>query len=279
MVAGMSGEEPLPDRRPTGMVAIGLLVGLAAGVFVAWMLNEPPDPFEPDEGPPVSVAPESPEAAEAFIEAWERSRRETYITVSRWHRVTDVGAEMDQIRVLAQRLPDRIRSSDRSRSGQIGDVRYTCDELPIAEPPPDEEPGTQEPDTQEPDTVLPETELDCREIPMTEPSPAEVDAMIDREVELMWRHVEGTRPLYKVGREGDCFHLRLARAMVVPPYGQRTMFCFDPGSGAISALEIERIEGTDTEELLWVTSDVTDEDLMAIIDGSFDVEEGTEAAQ
>jgi hypothetical protein len=269
----MSGEPTEPDRMTVGrvsgglLVAIGLLFGLAVGVVVAWALDEPGEPVHLDVvgSTAVTVAPESAEAAEAFIEAWERSRRATFVAVTEWHRVTDVGAEMTERRVFAQRLPDRVRSGDHSRRGQIGGIVYTCDQLPLGDAL--DEGGGVEP------------EVECRETPADEPDAETVDEMVEAEVELMWRHVVGTRPLYRVGQRGNCFFLRLDRAMVVPPYGFRTAFCFDAHSGAVSDFRIDRVEGTDTERLLWVRDEVTDDDLRAIIEGRFEMGAGTEAAR
>jgi hypothetical protein len=246
-----------PAGVPFGLVAVGLVVGLVVGVVAAWALGGSDDGVA---APQVTVAPvrevleESPEAAEQFLVAWERSRRATYVAVTEWHRITDVGAELRQMRVVVQRPPDRIRRAGGSVSGVADGVRYTCDEVV------DPSLGSGSPD----ENVV------CQAI--ADPSAHEsFDAQVSHDVELMWRHLEGTSPLYRVGIDDDgCFHLRLARTMLAPPYGARSMFCFDEGSGAVERFRIERAEGTDTEELRWVDTEVTDADVVSVVDGSFD---------
>jgi hypothetical protein len=244
--------DPPEDRAPpdggsrplVGLVAAGLLVGLVGGLVAAWALRSPVERPGPRLASPPELAPETPEAAEAFMLAWERSRRATYLTITEWHRVTDVGAELRQTRVFAQRPPDRIRSAGASISGVTGGARHVCDELD-------------------------DGEVECRVI-AHELSAADFDAIVDREVELMWRHVEGTRPLYRVSQDGECFHLRLARGMVAPPYGHRTTYCFDTATGAVREFRIERAEGTDEERVLWASTEVTDAELAAIADGTYE---------
>ncbi|MDZ7677566.1 MAG: hypothetical protein U5K29_03330 [Acidimicrobiales bacterium] len=234
-------------ERTFVLIAVGVLAGVVAGTLAAWWLQTPPDRTAPVPAlvsrPEIAAA--SPEAAESFVAAWERSRRETYLAVSAWHRVTDVGAESHQTRVLAQRPPDRVLSSGRTLSGEVGGVRYECDELA-------------------------EDEVTCRELD-TGFDEDDYAALVDEEVAAMWTYVEGDQPLYLVSRDGDCFELRLARGMHAPPYGRQARFCFDPESGAPSEIQVERDAGTDTVELLSVTSTVTDDDLEAVVTGSYEV--------
>lgn len=234
-------------ERTFVLIAVGVLAGVVAGTLAAWWLQTPPDQTPP--APTLVSRPEiaaaSPEAAESFVAAWERSRRETYLAVSAWHRVTDVGAESHQTRVLAQRPPDRVLSSGRTLSGEVGGVRYECDELPA-------------------------DELTCRELD-TGFDWDDYAALVDEEVAAMWTYVEGDQPLYLVSRDGACFELRLARGMHAPPYGRQARFCFDPESGAPSEIQVERDEGTDTVELLSVTTTVTDDDLEAVVTGTYEV--------
>ncbi|MFP4512686.1 MAG: hypothetical protein ACLFRV_07045 [Acidimicrobiales bacterium] len=234
-------------ERPFVLIAVGVLVGVVAGTLAAWWLHSPPDPTAsvPNLVSRPEIAAASPEAAESFVAAWERSRRETYLAVSGWHRVTDVGAESHQTRVLAQRPPDRVLSSGQTLSGEVGGVHYECDELP-------------------------EDEVTCRELD-TGFDEDDYEDLVDEEVSAMWSYVEGDQPLYLVSRDGDCFELRLARGMHAPPYGRQARFCFDPESGAPSEIEVERSEGTDTVELLSVTTRVTDDDLEAVVTGSYEL--------
>lgn len=256
---GEDGDQERTSHRLVLLVVVGLMVGLGAGTVAAWSLSggdgSQPPVVDDDPGPPTSL-PETPEAAEAFLSAWERSRREDYIVVSQWHRSTTAGATATETRILAQRLPDRIRAGADSRSGRIGNSIYTCDRLPISD------------EQLEAGDLTAEVECRSQELDPTTDQ-VDVEAMVAEELALMRRHVEGTYPLYRVSRQDDCFFLRLARQMVVPPYGFRTTYCFDAESGAVRSLKVERAEGVDTEDLTWVTSEVTDADLIAVIEGTF----------
>lgn len=257
---GVDGDPEPTSFRAAIVVVVGLMIGLVAGTLVAWTLrgdSQPVSMFQNDQHGSVPL-PETEEAAEAFMAAWERSRRAEHIVVSEWHRSTSAGAAVTETRVFAQRLPDRIRSGAHNRSGRVGNVVYTCDRLPIT--------------AEQLDAGDATPEVECRSNELDPEAAAELDpaAMVAEEVELMRRHVEGTYPLYRVSQEANCFHLRLGRLMLVPPYGYRTTYCFDEESGAVQSLKVERAEGTDTEELRWVTTEVTDDDLVAIIEGTFD---------
>ena len=132
----MPGEDGDPEptsSRSAIVVVVGLMIGLVAGTLVAWTLrgdSQPVSMFQNDEQGSVPL-PETEEAAEAFMAAWERSRRAEHIVVSEWHRSTTAGASVTETRVFAQRLPDRIRSGAHNRGGRVGNVVYTCDRLPI----------------------------------------------------------------------------------------------------------------------------------------------------
>jgi hypothetical protein len=245
MVAMVSEEQSERRDLPIGLVAIGLVVGLAVGMVVAVAMAPDSGPgLIGAVGPPSTVAPETPEAAEAFLVAWERSRRATYLTVSEWHRVTESGGQLREVRVFAQRRPDRVRSTGRNTTGDVGGLARTCDE--------GEDGAVTCFETESGTTV------------------EQFDTDVDREVELMWRHVEGTSPLYRVAQDGECFHFRIDRPMFDPPYGQRTMWCFDSDTGAVREFRIERVGAIDTERALWVTGTVTDADLTAIIQGEYE---------
>lgn len=229
---------------PFGVVAIGLMVGVLAGVVLAAILHTPPQPTEPGaEVSGLEVGVSDPVAVDELVAAWERSRTETYRSVSRWHRVTPAGGEMARTRILVQRPPDRVLRAGGQVEGSVGGVRYLCDGLAEDEPEAQERfaPG-------------------CRAVEV--PDVEEVyDETVAGEIDALWSYVGGDRPLYRVTRDGECFDLRLARGMFAPPYGDRARFCFDAETGAISLLRVERPEGTDTLELVSSTPEVTDDDL------------------
>jgi hypothetical protein len=250
------------SRWGFAVVGTALVAGLVVGAVTAWAIGpRGPGPVAPsDTVAPVEPAlEESPELAVQFLGHWERSRSATYVAVTEWHRETAAG-ELRQTRVLVQRPPDRVRRAGGSLSGVAGGVRYTCDELP---------PEALVDDRGADDTI-PEEPVACQALPDT--AQREFDEQVAREVELMWSYLEGTYPLYRVSRDDEgCYRLRLARTMLAPPYGARTTFCFDDASGAVSRFRIERAEGTDTEELRWVDTEVGDDDVAAVVAGTFDL--------
>ncbi|QGG96840.1 hypothetical protein [Actinomarinicola tropica] len=237
-----SGDAPATGRRPIAvLVAVGLLVGVLGGVGVAWLVD---DGDGSDDAP---VEPEGPaetaEAADALLVAWERSRTATFLSGSLLRRTTAAGATVELPIVVAQRPPDRVVSTGSSVSGVVGGETRVCDE-----------------------------QLDglvrCRSV-ATERDAA---AAVERELATLAGYLEGDLPLYRVAQDGDCFSLRLARAIHAPPYGQNARFCFDAESGAPSLQRVERAEGTDEVTLLSVRTDVTDADLERVAAGDVDLE-------
>jgi hypothetical protein len=227
-----------PSSWPLSVVALGLLIGLALGLVGGWALRTKPPAIDDLQG----VVVPDPVDVEAFVAAWERSRRGTFLVISEFHRENDLGDEMRLTQVLVQRPPDRVQSSGMSITGSVGGVRYVCDDLP--------------------DDVF-----ECREIPVE----TDFDASIEREVSALWTYVLGQVPLYRVSRDGDCFDLTITRRILAPPYGNSARFCFDPDSGAVVEIRIERDEVTDTVRAISITTDVSDDDLISVATRVFDV--------
>lgn len=235
---------------PFGIVAVGLMVGVVLGVVGAAALRTTPEPTEwGADVADLAPAEADPAAVDDFVEAWERSRTETYRAESRWHRVTPAGGELARARVVAQRPPDRLLRAGGQVEGSVDGVRYLCDDVP------DESPEMQE-----------LFDPGCRAIEVPRSEDAYSNSVAE-EVDALWSYVGGEQPLYRVSRDDGCFDLRLARGMFAPPYGDRARFCFDDATGAVSLLRIERPEGTDTLELLAVTPEVTDDDFRELLAG------------
>jgi hypothetical protein len=266
-----------------GLIAVGLLAGIVLGAALGWVLRPDPD-GDPDRDPtpPLSgdAAPASPEDAAAFVDAWDRSRRETYLAVSTWRRETAAGSTIERVRVVAQRPPDRVLSSGASLRGSLEGRYVQCEELAFdgsvgIDGGAQEDAGADS-DGADSDGTDIDGEVDvpvaCQERPDGF-GLAEYQALVDEEVAALSTYVTGEPPLYRVQHRAvagaDCFDLRLVLGMRAPPYGNHATFCFDAASGAPSTIRVQRPEGTDTLELVTVTAEVTDDDLAALMAGTF----------
>ncbi len=244
--AAADGAEPAPPGGPsrTVLVVVGLLVGLLVGAALGWATSRGDDGDEGGAATSTSTtAPETAEAAAALVAAWERSRTATFLTGSLLERTNSTGTVVEIPLVVAQRPPDRVISTGSSVSGVVGGEVWVCDE--------------------QLDGIL-----HCGA------SGAAVDPASDlaTELDVLRSYFAGDLPLYRVSQTGECFDLRLARAVQAPPYGQRARFCFDPVSGAPSLQRVERAEGTDVVTLVSARTDVTDDDIARVAAG--DVDEG-----
>lgn len=237
--------EAAEDRTSLGLLTlVGLVVGIGLGVVGAWLLRSPATITVVDDewtATTVDRSGETPEAADAFVEAWERSRNGTFVTISEIDRTTAAGGELGLTLVVAQRPPDVVRAGGGSVTGTVEGLRLGCD-------------------------TDPDGELLCLG---TEVAGRDHDARVAREIEILRTYVDGDRPLYRVTDDGDCFALRLALPLPSPPYGTAARFCFDPETGAHADMRIERAEGTDVVTLVQVSGTVTDDDLLAVADGRF----------
>jgi hypothetical protein len=211
--------------------ATGLAAGVVAGVVgvaVLAGLGWPSGDEDPAGGESA--------AATAFVDAWRRSRLATWVVDGRFERrVGDrVVLAVDVHR--AQRPPDRLSVGFGAVDARAGGRRLACAE---------DDAGV----------------VTCRDGGPAPPYAEEVDD----EIELLRRYV-APDGLYTVAAEpGGCFRLRLRRAMLTPPYGQRARFCFDPETGAPVRAELERLEATDRTVAVRVDAHPTDEDL--VVDG------------
>ena len=89
-----------------------------------------------------------------------------------------------------------------------------------------------------------------------------------RQLETLGDYVTGDDPLYVVtgprprAEPGDCFELVLTiPELVAPPLGTRSVYCFDPATGAPTYTRVERVEADDETRVADLTATVTDADL------------------
>lgn len=179
-------------------------------------------------------------AADRFVEAWERSRRATYVTVGTFERRSEVtGAAITSEDVVAQRPPRRLHRQLGGVDGRDDDRLLVC-----PAPPPGEEDDPQP----------------CR---LGTPGGRTYDESVAREVEGVRSIVRGLDPLYGVSEPGaGCFRLDLRRPDPRAPFGVDATFCFDAETGAPVRTEVHHEGGI--RELVVVDevrSDVSDADL------------------
>ncbi|HLT15293.1 MAG TPA: hypothetical protein VK007_01215 [Acidimicrobiales bacterium] len=192
---------------------------------------------EPDhERPTPSSA--AGEAAASFVDAWERSRLATFVTVGTYRRHSEVtGAEIASEDVLAQRPPRRLHRQLGGVDGRDDDRLLVC-----PAPPPGQDPAP------------------CHLGPPGGPT---YEESVAREVAGLEDLVLGDDPLYAV-TAGDpgCYELDLRRADPRAPFGIAATFCFDDETGAPTLRRVQHPEGV-VEELVVTTvrAEVTDADL------------------
>lgn len=183
--------------------------------------------------------PDDGTAATAFIDAWERSRRATFVRTGTFERRREeTGAVIASEDVLAQRPPQRLHR-------QLGGVEgREDDQLVVCPAPPPDTPAAA-----------------CRLGPPGGPTYAEAVAA---EVAGLRSILVDPDPLYAVvgADEAGCFELAQLRSDPRAPFGTEARFCFDATSGAPGASRVDY--GGGIVELIAVTeirTDVTDADL------------------
>jgi hypothetical protein len=212
-----------------GAVA-GIAVGLVASVALvaAGVVDEPePERFETD-----------PEAVAELLDAWQRSRFETFVVVSRFTRTVEGRSGLAATTTLVQDPPTRFVSQSGSVTGRVGDTEVAC-------------------------TTGPGGDLQClpgRDLPSYDEEALE-------EIALLRRYVDGPgRDLYFVDEPQDgCYRLRLAYEVPTPPLGEVATYCFDDATGAPTRTEIVRREGRDLTEAVEIRTEVTARDLDPVV--------------
>lgn len=216
-------------RRPSWRLAAVVLVALVGLSALAALVDDDPDPASEDP----------PTAAEAFLEAWARSRAATYRTVSTFTRVSNTtDAELTDRVIVAQRPPDRLTIDQDGALGLIDGHRVAC--------------------------VYRQQRLACEDAP----AGRTLEDETAQQLTTLEDYTTGADPLYAVtalDRQpdiGDCFELRLtAIDLVAPPLGTMSRYCFDPEIGAPSLTQVERVEADDETRVISLSGEVTDADL------------------
>ena len=185
-------------RQILGWVVVGLYAAALVAITVTTTdADLPPEEREGDE-----------EATEAFVDAWERSLRATFVrsgTFERRSETTDAAITSED--VLAQRPPRRLHR-------QLGGVNGRDDRRTILCP------------------AVPDGAEESR-CTFGEPDGPTYEEDVVTTIANLRAFVEGPTPVYAVERAGDgCFHLTQLRVEPRAPFGVDARFCFDDATGA-----------------------------------------------
>ena len=198
---------------------LGLVVGCSPATHRA-----------PGPGP---AGPGASRAAQAFLDAWQRSLTTSWSVEESVRRTTRVGRTITFSAHRAQRPPDHLETGLGTVDQRAGDRTVACGAGAGGS-------------------------LACSPA-IAAPPYAKV---IADQLATLRMYVAGRTALYAVAQLGGCFELRLRLASYpVPPYGRMATFCFDPTTGAPAGSVIARDEGTDRMVVVDAHSPATDADL------------------
>lgn len=175
-------------------------------------------------------------AGERFVDAWERSRRATFVRRGIYERRSEVsGQRIGSEDVLAQRPPRRLHRQLGGVAGRDDDRTLLCPATADGEPAP------------------------CSFGP---PSGRTYDEDVAQEVEGVERAVLGPERLYDVVAFAGCFRLDLRRPDPRAPFGVEATFCFDAGTGAPTRSEVHHEAGiVERITVTQLSGEVRDRDL------------------
>jgi hypothetical protein len=222
---------PDAERLPLWATVAGAVVGISVTVVlvVAGPLRLP-------------AGRDRSDAQDAFLAAWERSRRATFVVRGRFERRQPAGAALVAPTELVQRPPDRLLRRSGDVSGVLGGRPVTCSVDASAGDtrcwsPPDE-----------------------RAVSYDESVRRELDTFRD------WFRppAPGARPRYRVvrGPDAGCFDLVLVVPGAEAPYGTDARLCFDAATGALSSVDRRFDSGIlESERAETITPTVTAADL------------------
>jgi hypothetical protein len=219
-------------RARRGLILGWVLVGVYAASLIAVTVTTSDGELRPGD------REQGDDATEAFVEAWERSLKATFVRSGTFERRSETtGAVISSEDVLAQRPPQRLHR-------QLGGVDGRDDRRMILCPaPPDGE--------------------DAPECTLGEPAGPTYDEEVATTITNLRALVEGESPVYAVERAtDDCFELAQLRVEPRAPFGVDARFCFDEDTGAPTDTRV-RYSGGIVEVLAVteVTGTVEDADL------------------
>lgn len=190
-------------RARRGIVIGWLVVACFATALIVATVTTEDSPLRPGD------RADDGSAAEAFIDAWERSRTATFVRTGTFERRSEVtGSSISSEDVLAQRPPQRLHRQLGGVSGRDDRRLLVCPSAPTGS-----------------------TAADCT---LGEPSGPSYEEDVANEVTALHTLVAGEAPVYAVGAgsEPGCFDLVQLRVEPRAPFGREARFCFDEATGA-----------------------------------------------
>jgi hypothetical protein len=197
--------------------------------------------------PVVTTAPggvPEPVLRQEFLDAYEGSRRATWLITYDFTRRLRNGSKLDLSVTELNRPPDHLIVGLGGLKGQVGGREVICDDI------------------DEKTVCAPEGTA----VPFEEELAAQVSELRDvLQPPAKWYAVEGGGDLKVAGETARCFTLRRVAAVFSPPYGERAQYCFATADGAPLLNRVERREGTDQRLARQVTRQVGDADVATLL--------------
>ncbi len=185
-----------------------------------------------------------PVLREEFLQAYERSRRATWLITYDFTRRNRNGANLDLEVTELNRPPDHLLAGLGGLNGRVGGREVVCD------------------DVEGRTLCAPEGAA----VPFDEALAAELSELRDVvQLPAKWYDVEGGGRRQVAGETARCFTLRRVAAVFSPPYGERAEYCFAAADGAPLLNRIERREGIDQRLARDITRQVGDDDVAAML--------------
>lgn len=232
------------DRALTAI--LGFVVAAVAVLAVAAVVltvtgedsDRPEDVFavEPTVIEGVSFPPidHDPAAAALLIDAWERWRTASFVSIGTWTRTVDgVAGPLTGDVYTAQDPPRRLVV-------RLGAVVESVDGFTAACSPVED------------DEALTPACLGGEGIGY--------DERVAAELALVEQYVGGASRLYDVATDGACFQAELIGPALASPWGRWAEFCFDDTSGALQLARIRRPSAIDVESIHTIRTDVAEAD-------------------
>lgn len=231
---------------------VGLVLGIAIGIVVTIVLVASREPDvagsastrEMGDTELIDTSIEGQmELAAVFLQDWKRFRTQEFLVESIKTRTRPDGERLEVTQILAQRPGDRLLRGLSGIDGYLGGVAVFCT-------------GTSA-------TIEGDPTKQCRDL---EGAPG-IDDALSSELETLAGLVVGEVPAYRLARTDDgCWELLLTTETLDAPYGELTVMCFDPDTGAMrSSATTYANELVEEVETINVRLDVSDADLRAIL--------------
>ncbi|MGH9042101.1 MAG: hypothetical protein ACRDZ3_17925 [Acidimicrobiia bacterium] len=230
--------------REQVLVLLALLPFPVLALAVAELGTGPAEPTATPAATATAPAVAEPVLRQEFLDAYEESRRATWLITYDFTRRLLNGSNLDLDVTELNRPPDHLIAGLGGLQGRIGGREVTCEVVESETRCGPEGPAVSF------ETVLADQLSELADVLQPPAKWYAVEAGGDRDV---------------AGEAARCFTLRRVAAVFSPPYGERAEFCFAASDGAPLLNRIERREGTDQRQAIEVSRQVSDADLAALL--------------